>query len=263
MADFHLKAGTVVKHGTSSIHLLSILQQGLKPGHGRHELRKESEATPKLAAVYVGELSAYFAAYAAHMAVIEEFVRKIPDFTALAQAYQDDALRASRDLKVANVPLSVPVVLNIELANDVRLHADEDYLGYDSASMDDEQVWDRWRAGGILEDIPPSWIKSFEFPQLVSVDDYISGRRQSAMFGDAHYLLCGAMNVSNKIPPAKVPLPPDAKGLSQKWNFNEQEVKRFFACKPMATPEVLFLNQVAQSSCLQALAEELEFTGFQ
>ena len=238
MADFHLKAGTVVKHGTSSIHLASILQHGLKPGHGRHELRKESEATPKLAAVYVGELSAYFAAYAAHVAIIEEFVRKTPNFKALAQAYQDDALRASRELKVRDVPLSVPVVLNIEPPKDVRLHADEDYLGYDSASMNDEQVWDRWRAGGILEDIPPSWIKSFEFPQLVSVDDYISGRRQSVMFGDAHYLLCGAMNVSDKIPPAKIALPPNANGLSQKWNFNEQEVKRFFDSKAMATPEV-------------------------
>jgi hypothetical protein len=265
VADFHLKAGTVVKHGTSSIHLPSILQHGLKPGLGRHELRKLSETTPKLAAVYVGELSAYFAAYASHAAVLSEFASKTPNYPAMAQAFFEDPLKASRTLNVRNVPKSVPVVLNIELGADVRLYGDEDYVGLNGGPTDDAGVWSNWRAGGVLEGIPAAWIKSFEFPHLFSVEDYLSENKMELVVQDMQYLACGAVHVSHKQPAATslVGIPSGVNGLSNTWTFDEKTVAKFFACKSIDTPATLFFNQAFEANLFQALAKQMGFSKFQ
>ena len=261
LSEFILKAGTFVKHGTSSVYLRPILENGLIPGKGRHELRLQSEATPKLNAVYVGGLAAYFAAQATHMSFMKEYVLALPDYAMKTQAYFDDANRAKDEIDIGTVTMSIPIVLNIELGKDVRLIADEDYLDIDPESKTDEQVWCKWKAGGIIEGIPSEWIKSFEFPRLVTTSDYMDRRKIVAL--DAELLVFGAKSVSEKVPPS-LAMPPNRKeSLSQTMNFTAAEIERFFSIKPMAESCNRFLSQAILASYFNQFAQKHGYTAFE
>jgi hypothetical protein len=257
VAEFIVKAGTFVKHGTSSIHLRSILEKGLIPGHGRHELRQQSEKTPTLDAIYVGGLAAYFGAQAAHMAVMKEYVLAVPDYKEKTQAYFDDARKAKTTVDVGEVTLSVPVVLNIRLGEDVRMVADEDYLNADNLSLDDEQVWKRWSAGGVVGGIPADWIKTVEYPQLVTVDDYRNRRDQVKR--DMELLVMGGISVSEKRPSSTLQFPNGIKNLSQKMKFGKTEIENFFASKSMLESSNRFLSQCMQASLFNEMSRKHEY----
>ncbi|MBB3122461.1 hypothetical protein [Pseudoduganella violacea] len=261
MADFFVKAGTFVKHGTSSIHLRSILEKGLVPGLGRHELRKQSEKSPALDAVYVGGLAAYFGAQAAHMSVMKEYMLAVPDFKEKAQAYFADAKKAKVTVDIGEVTMSVPIVLNIRLGKDVRMIADEDYLNEDELSLDDEQVWNRWNAGGVIDGIPADWIKTIEYPRLVTVDDYWS--RRALVRQDMELLVMGGISVSEKWPPSTLKLPRGVKNLSQELKFGAVEIEKFFAIKQMAESSNRFLSQCMQVSLFNEVSEQHNYTALE
>lgn len=234
---------------------------GLIPGQGRHELRSQSEATPKLNAVYVGGLAAYFAAQATHMSFMKEYVSAMPDYAVKTQAYFDDANKAKNEIDIGTVTMSIPIVLNIKLGKDVRLIADEDYLDIDHESKTDEQVWRRWNAGGIVEGIPSEWIRSFEFPRLVTTKDYMERRNLVAL--DAELLVFGAKSVSEKIPPS-LAMPANRKeSLSQTMNFSSAEIERFFSIKPMSESYNRFLSQAVLAAYFNQLAQEHGYTAFE
>ena len=261
MADFIVKAGTFVKHGTSSIHLRSILQKGLVPGHGRHELRQQSEKTPTLDAIYVGGLAAYFGAQAAHMAVMKEYVLSLPDYKEKAQAYFHDAKKAKSTVEIGEVTLSMPIVLNIRIGKDVQMIADEDYLNEDSLSLTDEQVWQRWNAGGIIGGVPADWIKTVEYPQLVTVDDYRN--RIIQVKRDMNLLVMGGISVSEKRPPATLSLPNGIKNLSQKMKFGGPEIENFFAARQMCESSNRFLSQCMQASLFNEMSGKHNYTALE
>lgn len=261
MTDFFLKTGTVVKHGTSSVHLRSILEKGLLPGYGRHALRKQSEATPKYEAVYVGGLSAYFAALAAHMSFMKEYVTATSNYQEKTQRYFDNAPKAAKEVDVGDVPLSFPVVLSIKLGADIRLTADEDYMNIDDVSTSDEEVWNRWNAGGIDGGVKPEWIKTFEFPRLLTVDDYFD--RRHLVEKDVELLVQGAKSVSDKIPPHQMNISSSRRMLSQSMNFNIAEIERFFNFRQVSESSNRFISQAVQAAYANQLSEKHNFTGLE
>lgn len=51
-------------------------------------------------------------------------------------------------------------------------------------------VWERWRSGVLLRDIPPSWFASVEYPRVVTTDNFFQIVHQ--VFADCE-LFAGAM----------------------------------------------------------------------
>ena len=178
---FELKSDTQIKHGTTLKNLASIAASGLIPGRGRSELRSVSEATPLHQAVYVGQLAAYFGAWAAHAAELKAYFLSVQDFTRKCEDFRDDPFLYDCP-EAEQIPLSLPVVLNITLKQDVQLVGDEDFSQLSTPAAADKQVWQNWQSGGLMLDkIPPDWIQSFEYPRCLVSCDHIP-RRSMALF---------------------------------------------------------------------------------
>jgi len=164
-----LKAGTIVKHGTTSLHLESILKSGLKGGSSRHFIRKQIEANPIATnSIYVGDIMAYFGAFASFAAQSAEVCGNTQNII------------ASRIIKGEG---AIPIVLTILLKEDCELLADEDFIGikkidkYRIKALEKKakKVWRKYSSGAIIrrEGIPPDWITHFEYPLLISKKDQL------------------------------------------------------------------------------------------
>lgn len=164
-----LKAGTIVKHGTTSLHLESILKSGLKGDSSRHFIREQIEENPIATnSIYVGDLIAYFGAFAS-------FAAKSAEVYGNAQNKI-----ASR---IINGEGAIPIVLTILLKEDCELLGDEDFIGikkinkYRIKTLEKKakKVWEKYSSGAIIrkEGIPPNWITHFEYPLLISKNDQV------------------------------------------------------------------------------------------
>ena len=258
MSQFMLKAGTVVKHGTSSAHLNSILQDGLVARHSRHTLRTQSEKYPKHDGVYVGELSAYFGALAAHGPLVKEFAQSLPNLAAIATDFYRLAGAARGKHDVSLTPYSVPVVLNIKLPIDIALVGDEDYFNLDTESRTDAQVWDKWRAGTIMQTIPPSWIESFEFPTLITVEQIPDTNVTSQLDNDMALFSFGALSVGEKIEAANFDKHRQSE-LSNKMIFSQAAIDLFLNDPKHSDAENRFVNMCVQQAYFNQHCDALEF----
>ncbi|MBD7976187.1 hypothetical protein [Serpens gallinarum] len=163
-----LKKGTVVKHGTVSSLLPSILEKGIQPRAHAHKYRSQSEIGPiARRGVYVGGLLAYNAAYL---------------------SFADIAKQLEKE-QVGNNKGAVPVVLEIELGEDCPIVGDEDFImlkerdskgelgpeykeEFERRMVEDSlAVWEDYRTAAIVREggIPAGWIKRVEFPEVKRV----------------------------------------------------------------------------------------------
>ena len=164
-----LKAGTIVKHGTTSLHLESILNSGLKGDSSRHFIREQIEENPIAKnSIYVGDLMAYFGALAS-------FAAKSAEICGIAEN-----LIAS---KIIEGEGAIPIVLTILFKEDCELLGDEDFIGiksidkYQIKALEKKakKVWNKYSSGAIIrkEGISPDWITHFEYPLLISKNDKV------------------------------------------------------------------------------------------
>lgn len=246
MEAITLPAGTRLKHGTSASHLRSILASGLLPGHSRHDLRDLTEERPKASAVYVGGLSAYFGAWAAASAQIKEYELAEPMFSAIAQSGDPSMLRRST---YSPPPIAVPVVLTIECAEDVPFVGDEDYALWRESpdgvvtphpESTTWNIWKKYRSGGITLDqgIPASWIKKFEYPQLLRLGNETDS--QHRRLGPDCHLLAAAVYQNHALVGAE-----EVQIGAKQWNES--------VC--LSQQSVFSATDVNQLLSLQALAD--------
>jgi hypothetical protein len=180
MGGFVLKKGAVVGHGTSLSRLPGILADGIRRGMERDADRSQIELAPESTGIYVGELMAYFGAYAQYSA---EVAPHLEDPRIMAAAFclaQDEAVRM-KSMDLPDAPLTFPVVIKIRLQEDCELWADEDFVADGKYPVDEkvpetmlqaeaELVWNRWRSGVLLRDIPPTWFEAIEHPRVGNLD---------------------------------------------------------------------------------------------
>ena len=181
MNTFVLKKGTIVGHGTSLSRLPSILEQGLIVKAKRAEGRMTTELAPETAGVYVGELMAYFGAYAQYSAEVAPILNH-PEVFKAGICFAQDNIQGVRMADLPSAPRTFPVVLKIRLEEDCELVADEDFVADGKFPVgqkvpetllrqEAQAIWERWATGAILRDIPPSWIISVEHPRVVTLDN--------------------------------------------------------------------------------------------
>lgn len=214
MAKFVLKKGTLIKHGTSLARIRSILETGLIPNAQRNDDRSTIELAPETQGVYVGELTAYFGAYANFAAEIAGYMH---DPEMIKAAICSVVAPADiRKLVLPAAPMAFPLVITIELQEDCELLADEDYVFDGSypveqrvslALLEDqaELVWNRWRSGVITRSITASWFVHIEHPRLTHLDGSLEVHRQS--WSDCELFAAGLMQSSNKELPENL-IPP-------------------------------------------------------
>lgn len=179
--EHFLPKGSIVKHGTSLCRVEEILKDGIKCGADREYLRVENELKPEIEGVYIGNLIAYFGAYAAYSSVMQP-IWNMPEYLInLNEVFVNPKRLVLCDLP--EVPITLPVVLNIQIQKDCLIYADEDFV-FDGTVPPEERipqeilvseaknVWLKWQTGCIpgKNGIPAEWIKTIEFPRLGSVE---------------------------------------------------------------------------------------------
>ena len=267
MEKFVLKKGTLVKHGTSLARMHDILATGLLPGAERNADRSTIELAPEISGVYVGELTAYFGAYA--------------NFAAEISAYLDDPrmLKAAmcsivsptdiRRLDLPTPPMAFPLVLAIELQEDCELLADEDYVFDGRYPIDQriplnvleseaELVWNRWRSGVITRSIPQSWFRHIEHPRLTHLDGHLGVHRQT--WSDCELFAASLMQSTNKELPEKLVAPYVRRygelALSQRMEPTVEAVDRLVNHKALAIHHNRIFNHLRIFHLMDEMARE-------
>jgi hypothetical protein len=267
MAKFILKKGTIVKHGTSLARIADILRTGLVPGAERNADRSTIELAPEISGVYVGELTAYFGAYANFAA---EIAGCLDDPRMLRAAIS--AMVSPTDIRNLNLPASpmaFPLVIAIELQEECELLADEDYVLDGAYPLDQrvpsdlleseaELVWHRWRSGVITRAIPPSWFKHLEHPRLTHLDGSLELHRQT--WSDCELFAASLMQSTNKELPEKL-IPPYVRrygelALSQRIAPTLAAVDRLIAHKGLAVEHNRVFNHLRIYHLMDEMARE-------
>lgn len=257
---FELKSGTKIKHGTTLKNLKGIASTGLIPGRGRSELRSISESLPVHQAVYVGQLAAYFGAWAAHAAELKAYYQAVPDFAEKCEGFRNAPITYSWP-EAERIPLSLPVVLNINLKRDVEFVGDEDFSMLSTPAAGPEKVWQEWQSGALMVDaIPADWIQSFEYPRLIKLDDRENSGVIGNIIGDVDLFVLACKSSAMKIEPARIQL--NQKTLSQTRAFSESGVDAFLQSPHLRDKKTLFYNQIMQFSYFNQLAEQRGMTAF-
>ncbi|MFZ6814730.1 hypothetical protein ACO0K3_09710 [Undibacterium sp. Rencai35W] len=265
MTSFTLPAGTLVKYGTISTQLYPILRNGIHADALRAGLHADTDKTSVAGGIYVGELMAYFAAcaafcqatsslHAAHEATLGSFVQALQD--AHGQKPQ------MPELEEIALQAGLPVILEIELAEDCAVHADELFVDADKA----ERSWKQWRSVAIVRDggIPAGWIKQFYFPRLLDYKDVSSSRnpRMLEQTTDSALMVGGLMQSWHKDTPGDLLLAFKKQygrtNFSQSSAFTDTALERFFNLNAMLDPATRLLNQMSIWQDLDALAKKQE-----
>jgi hypothetical protein len=178
---YYLPAGTIVKHGTSTNNLRSILSHGVQPAFQQGRIGR-TDITTNSDGVYVG--SCYLAyrtsilnCFAGFTILCEDDSGvNIPilynhpsldenDTLAFLTQYRKRAMTRYVTPKKYHIDnCGLPVVLNITLKEDVYIEADEDYVDIrlESPAIAKE-VWEQFGSTVLMQSIPARWISSVEF----------------------------------------------------------------------------------------------------
>lgn len=267
MAKFVLKKGTLVKHGTSLARIRQILAAGLVPDAERNTERSTIELTPEVSGVYVGELTAYFGAYANFAAEVAAYMED-PGMIEAAMYYAVAPARI-RDLDLPVPPMAFPLVIAIELQEDCELLADEDYVldgaypvdrrvPLDLLENEAEAVWNRWRSGVITRPIPCSWFKHIEHPRLTHLDGSLQLHRQT--WSDCELFAASLMQSTNKTPPGEL-IPPYVKrygqlALSQRVAATPEGIDRLVEHKALAVNHNRVFSQLQTFQLMDRMADQ-------
>jgi hypothetical protein len=261
MSEFKLAAGSHVKYGCISSELYPILRQGLPANIPRNHF--QNEESPLAHGIMVGELMAYFSSCAAfckatsslhheHQQVMGQFVNALQ-----SQVGEKPQMPELENIAVA---AGLPVILEIELAEDCVIEADSHFVTEGEA----EKSWKLWRSGALLREagIPASWIKKFYFPRLLDYRDVATSRspRTLEQTTDCALMVGGLMQSWHKDTPADL-LHAFRKqygriNFSQSSNFDETALERFFNLNPMLDPATRLLNQMTIWQDIDALAKK-------
>ena len=263
MSEFKLAAGSRIKFGCISTQLYPILRQGLAANMPRQHFQAEDSSASQ--GIMVGELMAYFSACAAfckatsnlhheHEQVMGQFVNALQT--------QHGEKPQMPELENIAATAGLPVILEIELAEDCVLLADQHFV----ADTEAEKSWKLWRSGALLREggIPASWVKKFYFPRLLDYRDVTSSRSPRSMeqTTDTALMVGGLMQSWHKDTPADL-LHAFRKqygriNFSQHSNFDETSLERFFNLNPMLDPATRLLNQMTIWQDIDALAKKQE-----
>jgi hypothetical protein len=163
---FRLPAGTILKHGTRSGALRSILSDGMRPQGRQSSPRSTIEPTPLQSdGCYVGWFLAYFGAYASWAEYVHQMTMS--------------ALRSRRI--PAWFRFECPVIVEFELREPVEVRADEDFVPLTpeieadlpllarTLSDDAQRVWELHRSC-VVRGLPAAWVRGFEFLDMTCAD---------------------------------------------------------------------------------------------
>lgn len=266
MDRFTLRKGTVVKHGTNLSRLRSILSNGLHPAAARHEMRISNEHQPEIQGIYVGNLTAYFGAYAAYSAELVPFM-STQDYLRAMLCLSD--LHAIKTFELTDAPLDLPVVLRIRIKEDCELYGDEDYVQDGAIPVgqkvptellisDAKRVWDKWQTGCLIRSggIPADWIEAIEHPRLGTLE--ASNRLHKDTWADCELLIAGVMQASQKKEPAVI-LAPYTKRygrdcLSQCIPATESGIQRIEQLKGLSSNHNRYFNHVHITQAIEHMA---------
>jgi len=236
---YYLPAGTIVKHGTSTSNLRSILEYGLVPNFGQgRSLRRLDESSLARNAVYVASC---YAAYGSSLYNCNASFGPLRMKTSMSfmdmmqfgfdKIFSGDEkqlqnMRYLAEKKYTGIERSVldacglPAVLNIKLQENVYIQADEDYVpgiipDDDSLRELAGDIWDEFGTTAILQPIPASWIEDVECFE----PDY-----RSDVFGVEKCLVLGH-DVWERNPSVKKIIDEEEaiKRMSEEYFFNDME----------------------------------------
>lgn len=271
MSSLVLKKGTIVGHGTSLARLTDILQQGLRRGAERDPGRVITEVSPESQGVYVGDLMAYFGAYAQYSSEVAPIMYDMNVAKANMELIMSGDARHLLHADLPAVPLTFPVVIKIRLEEDCELVADEDFVADGKYPVNqkvplemlrDEAkvVWERWRTGVILRDIPPSWFVSIEHPRVVTTDSFFQGMKQ--VFTDCELFAGGMMQSFKRDDPIELMSIYQKRhgraALSQHIVPNEQALKRLLSLNGFSNDANRVANHFSLFNCIEHMSKEYE-----
>lgn len=268
MDRFFLPKGTIVKHGTNLSRLRSILSTGLNAAADRHEQRVSMEHQPEIKGIYVGNLTAYFGAYAAYSAELVPFM-STRDYLQAALCLKD--LNAIKSLELAEAPIDLPIVLRIRLKEDCELYADEDYVQDGAIPVgqkvpqellisDAKRVWDKWQTGCIIrgEGIPSDWIETIEYPRLGALE--ANQKPHKDTWADCELLIAGVMQAAQKKEPSNLLAPYKKRygrmSLSQSAPATENGIQLIEQLKGMSSNHNRYFNHVHLTQMAEHMAQE-------
>jgi hypothetical protein len=180
---YYLPAGTIVKHGTTTNNLKSILKNGIRPAFQQGRTGR-MDKTINLDGVYVG--SCYLPYRTCLMNFLSGFHPLIGDnvdkvYGTSHSVDKNDILTMSRERAIIRYVTprkdlvencGLPAVLNITLKEDVYIEPDEDFvprfylpenIGHDFSPKVAELVWEQFGTTVLMQSIPSDWISSIEF----------------------------------------------------------------------------------------------------
>lgn len=265
MSAYVLPKGTIVKFGTISTKLESILQDGLPETLPRVLLsaNERSADVPDQQGIFVGELMAYFSAaaefcqstsevYAQHESILGVFVERLQ--TVRGQKPIMDGLDA------VALQIGLPVVLEIQLDEECEVFSDLYFEEVEKA----EKSWKHWRSVVLLRagGIPAHWIKKFHFPRLLDYRDLGSSKnpRMLEQTIDTALMVGGLMQMWHKDSPADLLIAFKKQygniNFSQNLPFDQASITRYFGLNSMSDAATKLLNQMTIWQDLDSLAKK-------
>ncbi|MFZ6848702.1 hypothetical protein [Undibacterium sp. RuRC25W] len=269
MTEFKLAAGSVVKTGVTTSQLYPILRYGLAQNSPAHHFQASAEIGTKnvTPGIHIGELMAYFSACAGfcnntsdihhqHQNVMASFVGALQD--------KRGEKPVMPELETIAQHAGLPVVLEIILEEDCVLLADRHFV----SDNEIDKSWKLWRSAYLQRDggIPAGWIKQFYFPRLLDYRDVTTARnpRSLEQTTDTALMVGGLMQYWHKDAPGDL-LAAFRKqygriNFSQKSQFDETALERFFNLSAMIDPATRLLNQMTIWQDVDALAKKQGIT---
>ncbi|MBC3862877.1 hypothetical protein H8K32_12245 [Undibacterium jejuense] len=266
MNEFKLAAGSVVKLGAITTQLYPILRNGLAantPAHQFDATGANDAGRSNTPGVQIGELMAYFSACAGfcsntsavhhqHEEVMGRFVTTLQD--------KRGEKPVMPELEEIAHQAGLPVVLEMILEEDCVLLADTQFV----SESEIDKSWKFWRSGFLQREggIPSTWIKQFYFPRLLDYRDVTAAKnpRSLEQTTDAALMVGGLMQKWHKDAPGDL-LAAFRKqygriNFSQRSNFDETSLERFFNLNAMIDPATRLLNQMTMWQDIDALAKK-------
>jgi len=261
MSEFKLAAGSIVKFGCTTTQLYPILRNGIAMTSVRQGLQDAVGAS--IPGIMIGELMAYFAACAdfcnntgavhhAHQDIMAAFVQAL-------QNHRGEKPQMPELESIAS-ETGLPVVLEIVLGEDCVVLADTHFVSEGEA----EKSWKLWRSGSLQREggIPASWIKQFYFPRLLDYRDISVARnpRSLEQTTDTALMVGGLMQSWHKDTPADLLNAFNKQygriNFSQRSQFDETSLERFFNLNAMLDPATRLLNQMTIWQDIDSLAKK-------
>lgn len=255
MSDFLLAQGSIVKTAILSTELAQLLEHGLGG----------DPQAPQSGAIAIGELSTYYRAgqlFSKHLQQLHTDNQDLlANFVGQLQAAPGQ-LPASLDPALAAVAAQAafPVILEIELAQNCRLQADDHY-----APGSPETSWKTWRSGWLeLPEgrLPAGWVRRFYFPRLIDFRAAANARsgRNKEQSTDVALVTGGYMQFHHKDAPggllAAFQRHYGRINFSQSLNFDAAGVNRFETLHALQDSACRLMNQMSLWQDLLAMTQK-------